>query len=191
MKQINKLTLLVLLATSFALSGKFTIDNAHSNIIFKIKHLGISTVTGNFKVFSGSIDYDVKSKKLSSVETTISAKSINTGLEKRDGHLQSPDFFDVAKFPNLKFVTKKIEGSGKAVKIHGELTMHGITKPIVLDAEFQGSVKDQKGKMHISFVASSKLNRKEYGLKWNKILEAGNLVAGEEVRIILEIEAVE
>ncbi len=185
------LALGAVLIPAFSWAAQFSIDPAHSAVIFKVKHLSISTVTGRFEKFSGTFDFDGQGIKSSKVEAVITAASINTDVSKRDEHLRSADFFDVEKYPELKFVSKGVKDVKKnKFKILGDLTMHGVTKPVVLDAEFGGEVKDPWGNTRVGFNAATKINRKEYGLTYGKALETGGLVVGEEVTIILEIEGI-
>ena len=168
----------------------YEIDPAHSSVIFKIKHLGISTVTGEFGTFEGSITYDESAIEKSTTKAKIVATSIDTRNQKRDNHLRDPDFFDVQKFPEISFVStgvKKVDGEN--FQVTGDLTMHGVTKQITLDTEFGGKAVDPWGNERVAFTATAKLNRKDYGLTYSKILETGGLVVGNDVRIILEIEA--
>jgi polyisoprenoid-binding protein YceI len=151
----------------------------------------VSTVRGDFRKVTGTVTLDDKDPTKSTVDATIDVSSINTGIEKRDDHLKSPDFFDVAKYPSMTFKSKKIQnagGEGK-YKITGDLTLHGTTKEVVLD--FEGNlkpVKDPMGKTRIGGIASTKLNRKDFGLAWNKALETGGVVVGDDVTITIDME---
>lgn len=168
-------------------AGKYDIDPAHSKIGFEVSHVVISTVEGRFNQFSGNIVIADK-PAASQVETQIDAASIDTGMAKRDEHLKSPDFLDVKKFPTVTFKSKKVSVDGSALKILGDLTLHGITKEITLDGKFLGAIKDAQVGEKIAFQASTKISRKDYGLTWNKLIEAGPMV-GDEVTISLKIEA--
>ena len=186
------LTVSVAASLAFAASARadsYTIDPAHSSVTFKVKHL-FSYVDGRFNEFSGGFDFDEAASKGSNLDVKIEAKSVNTDNAKRDDHLRSPDFFDVAKFKELKFQSKTVTVTGKAVKIAGELTMHGVTKPVTLDGEFLGQGKTPMGDTRAGFKASAKLNRKDYGIVWNKTLDAGGLMLGEDVDVELLVEAV-
>jgi polyisoprenoid-binding protein YceI len=187
-------TSLLLLSSSAvvtpALSEVYTIDAEHSAVGFKVKHLAISSVPGQFKTFSGDIQFDPTKPEKSSVVATIDAGSVTTQQTKRDEHLRSEDFFDIKKFPTLTFKSSGIEGASKdAFKVKGDLTMHGVTKPVVLDVAYNGASKDPGGNERVAFSATTELNRKDFGLAWNKLLETGALVVGENVKISLEIEA--
>ena len=160
-------------------------------MIFKIKHLSISTVTGHFGKFSGS--FDVDPAKLTSLKTaaTIETSSIDTDEPKRDEHLRGADFFDAVKYPQMTFVSKEVKESGKnKLSIAGDLTLRGVTKPVVLEAEFGGAVKDPWGGERAAFTAATTINRKDFGMTFNKALDSGGLMLGEDVRIEIEIEGV-
>jgi polyisoprenoid-binding protein YceI len=167
----------------------FDIDISHSSVGFTVRHLVISKVHGQFTKWSGSIAFDSANYSASKVEVSIDAASIDTRDEKRDGHLKSPDFFDVEKFPTLTFKSTKVEGSGETVKVHGELTIHGVTKSVVLDGEYVGRGKDPWGGERIGFTAKTKIDRKDFGLGWNQALEAGGVLVGENIDITLEVQA--
>ncbi|MCC6443367.1 MAG: YceI family protein [Armatimonadetes bacterium] len=185
------LAVLALLSlVSLAYAEEFEIDPNHSSVIFKVKHLGISTVTGRFEKFSGSFSYNPKNVKASKGTVTIDAASINTNVGRRDDHLRSADFFDVEKHPEIKFVSRKVYDLKKGkFRVLGDLTLHGVTRPATLDVETGGMIKDPQGGLRAAFTATTAINRKDYGLTWNRVIEAGKLTVGEQVRIILEIEA--
>ena len=199
MRLYTALTLLFLFSGTFlisnsayAQSGEYVIDPDHSQVIFKVKHLAISTVTGSFDLFEGSYKLDTEGMANSSVDTTIVASSINTNKQKRDDHLRSDEFLDVEKYPNITFKSKKIiKGEGNKFQIIGDLTIHGVTKEVTLDSTYEGYVaSDPWGKERTAFVANGEINRKDFGMTWNKALEAGGFVVGDEVRITLEIEGI-
>ncbi len=169
----------------------YDIDPDHSQVIFKVKHLGISNVTGQFDLFNGSYSFDEENLANSSVETEIVASSINTNKKKRDDHLKSDEFLDVEKFPSITFKSKEVKGSGDELQIVGDLTIHGVTKEVTLDADYGGSVTDPWGNKRSAFTASTEINRKDFGMTWNKALEAGGFVVGDEVKITLEIEGIQ
>jgi polyisoprenoid-binding protein YceI len=170
---------------------QYDIDTAHSGIQFKVKHLGISTVTGRFKQFTGVISADEKDSTKSKVDVTVDITSIDTQNEKRDAHLKSPDFFDAAKYPTARFVSKKVTAlkDGKFTVI-GNLTMHGITKPVTLDAVLDGKAKDPWGGERAAFSATATINRQDYGIKWNQVLDNGGVMVSDEVKLEFEIEGV-
>lgn len=186
----------ITLSLAFLLIGsgwaaEYQIDPQHSQVIFKIKHLGISTVTGRFEKLSGAFEFDAKSPKAAKAQTVIEATSINTDVPKRDEHLRGADFFNVEKFPKITFVSKGITPvKNGAFTVNGDLTMHGVTRPVVLNAELGGIIKDPWGNERAAFTATTTVNRKDFGLTWNKAMETGGLLVGEEVKIFLEVEGV-
>ncbi len=167
--------------------GKYQVDTAHSKVGFEIPHLVISTVEGKFTDFSGTVQLDKKFNK-SKIDVVISAKSIDTANSKRDDHLRSADFFDVEKNADIKFVSTGITGTPDKFTVQGKLTMKGVTKPVTLDAQYLGTVKDGFGNEKAAFSAKTKLNRKDFGLTWNNVVEAGPVV-GDQVSIDLRIQA--
>ncbi len=177
---------------SQAQSGEYMIDPDHSQVMFKVKHLAISTVTGRFDLFEGSYNFDSEDMANSSVDTTIVASSINTNKQKRDDHLRSNEFLDVEKYPNITFKSTSIKkGDGNKFEIVGDLTIHGVTKEVVLDAVYEGHLaSDPWGKERTAFIAEGEINRKDFNMTWNKALEAGGFVVGDKVRIILEVEGI-
>ena len=180
-----------LLVAATALAGNYQVDTTHSEIAFKVSHLGISTVTGYFNDFSASFDLDPEDLSTLRVQATIQTKSVDTRVEDRDKHLKSADFFDVETYPEMRFTSKKAEVVGKnKVKLHGNLTIRGITKAVVLNVEFKGAATGPMGHQRSAFVASTTINRKDFGVSWNKTLDTGGFVVGEDVRIQLELEAI-
>ncbi|HEX8437383.1 YceI family protein [Archangium sp.] len=180
---------LVLAAPSFAFAAEYVIDSAHSGAQFSVKHMMVSNVRGSFGKVAGTANIDEKDITKSTIEATIDAASINTNEPKRDEHLRSPDFFDTAKYPSITFKSTKVEQAGANLKVSGDLTMHGVTKPVVLDVEgFTSEAKDPWGNTKRGGVATAKLNRKDFGLGWNKVLETGGVAVGEEVSITLDLE---
>ena len=172
-------------------AAEYDIDPAHSSVSFKIKHLSISTVMGRFDKFSGTVDLDPNNLKAIKTSAAIETASVDTDDTKRDDHLRGPDFFDAAKFPQMTFVSKEAKENGKnKLAIAGDLTLHGVTRPVVLDAEFSGAVKDPWGGERAAFTASTTINRKDFGMTFNKTLDTGGLMVGDEVRIEIAIEAV-
>ncbi|MFO1518532.1 MAG: YceI family protein [bacterium] len=168
-------------------SGKYEIDSAHSKVGFEIAHLVISTVEGKFNQFAGLITVGEK-PEASKVEAKIEVASVDTGNEKRDSDLRSPNFFDAAKFSSMIFESKKVVWQGPELQITGDFTLHGVTKPLTLKGKYLGAVKDQRGNDKIAFQASAEISRKDYGLTWNKLIEAGPVV-GDKVTISLKVEA--
>jgi polyisoprenoid-binding protein YceI len=179
------------LTVSPALASEWKIDPAHSGAQFRVKHLGITNVDGVLGPITGTIHVDDKDVTKSSVEVSIDVTQISTQNAKRDDHLKSPDFFDVAKFPTATFKSTKVEkmGQGK-LKVSGDLTMHGITKPVTLAIEGPSAqVKDPWGNTRMAVSATTKLNRKEWDLNWNKVLTGGELLVSDDVGVTLPIEA--
>jgi polyisoprenoid-binding protein YceI len=167
--------------------GKYTIDSAHSRVGFEISHLVISTVDGSFKDVRGDINLKEKFEK-SSVKTTVEMASIDTGVTKRDDHLRSPDFFDVKKYPKMTFESTEIKGTPESFKMTGKLNLHGVTKPVTFDGKYLGSVNDGMGNEKVAFTATAEIKRADFGLGWNKVVEAGPVV-GDTAKIILKVEA--
>jgi polyisoprenoid-binding protein YceI len=167
------------------------LDPAHSEIQFKVKHLMITTVTGYFKKF----DLEVETASddfttASGIEFTADINSIDTNNEQRDTHLKSADFFKAEEFGQLKFTGKKYETDGENAKLHGDLTIRGVSKPLTVNVEFGGIVVDPYGQTKAGFTVSGKISRKEFGLTWSAVTEAGQVVVGDEIRIHAEIQLV-
>lgn len=168
---------------------RYQIDTTHSSIDFSIRHLVIAKVRGRFAKFSGTIELDSDLSK-SSVSVEIDAASISTSEDKRDAHLRSADFFDVEKYPLLTFTSKQVEVDGADVRVTGALTIHGVTRDVVLVAESLGATKDPWGNERVAFAAKTSINRKDFGLHWNQVLEAGGFMVGDKVEIGLDVQAV-
>jgi len=168
------------------------IDPAHTNVEFTVRHMMISNVKGQFQKTSGAISAEGNDPSTAKIDATIDASSIDTRVEKRDGHLKSPDFLDVAKFPTITFKSTKIETAGpNKWKVTGDLTLHGVTKPVVLDVEAAGPpIHDPMGNTRAGASATTKINRSDFGLTWNKALEAGGVMVGDEVAISIDVEAI-
>jgi polyisoprenoid-binding protein YceI len=167
------------------------LDPAHSEIQFKVKHLMITTVTGYFKKFdleveTASDDFTTASR----IEFTADINSIDTNNEQRDTHLKSADFFKAEEFGQLKFTGKKYETDGENAKLHGDLTIRGVSKPLTVNVEFGGIVVDPYGQTKAGFTVSGKISRKEFGLTWSAVTEAGQVVVGDEINIHAEIQLV-
>ncbi len=168
----------------------YSIDPAHTTAEFIVRHLMITKVRGRFGAVSGSIELEAGRAVPTSVQATIDATSIDTREPQRDTHLKSPDFFEVEKYPTLEFASTRIEGEGGSFTIHGDLTIHGVTREVALKAEFEGRTADPWGGQRIGYSASATINRKDFGLAWNAALETGGVMVGDEVRIELEVQAV-
>lgn len=173
-----------------AQSAVFEIDPAHTDFGFSVKHMVIAKVKGTFQKFGGSLVFD-EENKLSSAHAVITAESIYTKIEKRDNHLRSPDFFDVAKYPNITFTTTSISYAGpNNFTLKGNITIRDVTKEITLTGETLGPIKDPWGNTRMGINATGTLNRKDFGLLWNKVLESGGLVVGDTVELIIEGEGI-
>lgn len=185
-------TTIALSLPTLASATIWNIDPDHTNIGFKVRHLMVSNVRGSFDKHIGVVDINDKDITKSKVEVSIDTASINTNVQKRDEHLRSADFFDVAKYPTMTFISKKVAKAGKnKLKVTGDLTLHGITKQVVLNVEGPTAVsKDPYGNIRRGAVANTKINRKDFGLAWNATLETGGVVVGDEVAITLEVEMI-
>ena len=173
-------------------STPWKIDTTHSSVGFAVRHMMFAKVRGRFTGFTGSVHLDPNDLRRSKITAEIDAASIDTGVADRDAHLRSPDFFDAASFPTLRFVSTRIERiEGERYRLHGELTIRDVTRPIAIDVEYAGHAKDPWGNERAAFSASASLDRREFGLKWNQALEAGGVLVGERVEIELEIQAVQ
>jgi polyisoprenoid-binding protein YceI len=168
-------------------AGTYQIDTAHSKVGFEIPHLVISSVEGRFSKFDGDIVLAEKFEK-STVKVNIDINSIETSNGKRDEHLKSADFFDIGKYPQMKFEASEVKGTPEAFQATGNLTLHGVTKKVTLDGKYLGTVVDMQGNQKAAFSAKTKINRKDFGLTWNKAVEAGPVV-GDDVTIDLRIQA--
>ncbi|MES1160608.1 MAG: YceI family protein [Bacteroidota bacterium] len=171
---------------------KWTLDPTHSEVQFKVKHMMISTVSGQFTKFDASVETEEEDFTKAKVSFTVDTDSISTSNEQRDGHLKSPDFFDTAKFPHLKFVASKFESvdNDGSYETYGELTIRDVTRTVKLDTEFGGVIKDPWGNTRAGFTVSGKINRKEFGLAFHAVTETGGLVLSDEVRIHVALEFV-
>jgi polyisoprenoid-binding protein YceI len=168
------------------------IDPAHTNVEFSVRHMMISNVKGQFQKTTGTITTSGADPASAKIDATIDATSINTRVDKRDAHLKSPAFLDVDKFPTITFKSTKVEadGSGKW-KVTGDLTLHGVTKPVVLEVEGTGTpITDPMGNTRAGASATTKISRKDFGLTWNQPLETGGVMVGDEVAISIDVEAI-
>jgi polyisoprenoid-binding protein YceI len=169
----------------------YTVDTTHSEVGFSVRHMMFAKVRGQFKGWTATTAYDVADPTKSVIHVDIDAASIDTREEKRDGHLRSGDFFDVAKFPKITFDSKRIERTGaKGYKLSGELTIRNATHPITLDVEETGGGKDPWGNERIGFSAKGSLSRSQWGLEWNQALEAGGVLVSDKVEIEVEVQVV-
>ncbi|MBU1658233.1 YceI family protein [bacterium] len=184
--KLENIILATLLASSALFAGVYKVDIAHSSVAFKVKHLMISNVKGTFSDYSGTFEYDEKSKKLKSLSGIVKVDSIDTGIEKRDEHLKSEEIFNAEKYPEITFKLLKVEGD----KAYGEFTMHGVTKEVKFDYDNGGTIKDPWGNTRAGISLSGKIDRRDYGVSWNKILEAGGLTISDEVKLEVELEGI-
>lgn len=169
----------------------FTVDRAHSNLGFKVRHLGITNVTGRFGDFAATLRVDPSDLTTLQTTATVQVASIDTGIERRDEHLRSDDFFDAANHPELTFVSREVRNvNGNSFELVGDLTIRGTTKEVVFDASYVGMASMGESQ-RIAFEASTVINRFDYGLKWDRLTEMGGLVAAEDVRIELEIQGIQ
>jgi len=191
--KIKAATLLVAAAAgAFAEPASYTLDTAHSSATFSVRHLMVSNVKGNFQVTGGSAVWDPKNLAASKLEAIIDVTSVDTRDPKRDAHLKSPDFFDAAKYPQIKFESTRFTQNGEVLEIAGNLTIRGVTKPVVLKVDGPTPVvKDPWGNTRIGAAAVTKVNRKDFGVNWNSNLDGGGVVVGDDVNIALEVEMVQ
>ncbi len=184
--------LLLLAASASAQPVTWQIDSTHSSAQFSVRHMMVANVRGGFEKMSGSVLWDGKTLSGAQVEVTIDAASINTREPKRDNHLRSADFFDVATYPTLTFKSTKLEpvGSGR-LKMTGDLTMHGVTRPVVFDVTGPTEiVSDGRGTSRAGATAAATLSRKEFGLTWNRAIETGGVLVGDEVTLTVDVSLV-
>jgi polyisoprenoid-binding protein YceI len=167
-------------------TGSYSVDAMHSKVGFEVGHLVIASVEGRFDQVGGTIEMGKKLED-TKINAKIDVKSVSTGNADRDKHLLSPDFFDAGKFPEMTFVSKKVSGIPSSMKVTGDLTLHGVTKPVTLEGKYLGNVVDMYGNTKVAFIAKGKISRKDFGLTWSKAVEAGPVV-GDEVSIDLKIE---
>ncbi|MES2131637.1 MAG: YceI family protein [Bacteroidota bacterium] len=171
---------------------KWAIDPTHSEVHFKVKHLVISTVTGSFKAFSGNATFDNDNLENANINFSIDPASIDTNQEQRDGHLKSPDFFDVANHPAITFKSNSLKHiKGDNYKLTGDLTVRGVTKQVEVDAEYGGTAKDGYGNTKMGFEVTGVIHRKDFGLTWNSVTEAGGVVVGEDIKLSANIQLVQ
>jgi polyisoprenoid-binding protein YceI len=173
--------------------AKWNLDVAHTSAEFAVKHMMITTVRGGFRNVTGTLDFDPANPAAASVDVVIDTTSMSsTGVADRDNHLKSPDFLDIANYPTITFKSTKVEPNtdGSNAKITGDLTIHGVTRPVTLDAEFLGQINSPFGDVRAGFAATTKINREDFGLTYNMALEAGGWLVGKDVNISLEVEAI-
>ena len=185
--KLIKVGIASILAASALYAGTYVVDPSHSNIGFKVKHMMISNVTGNFTQFDGKFEYDEKTNTLKSLNGVVDVSSIDTDNKKRDNHLKESDFFAADKYPQIKFDLTEVKGD----KAYGKLTMRGVTKDVVLDVETAGAIiKDPWGNTRTGIALTGEIDRFDYGIKYNSVLEAGGVAVGQEVKLIVELEGI-
>ena len=191
MKLLTKIITASALTFSLANATPHTLDNSHSQVGFSVKHLMITNVKGEFKAYTADIDFDYKTKTFNKLNAKIESKSVDTGIVKRDNHLRSEDFFLSEKYPDITFNMKSYKASDDEGVMTGDLTIRGITKEVELEVEDLGVIKDFQWNNRVGFTLKGKINRMDYDLKWNKALELGGFAVGDDVKLEIEVQAVE
>ncbi len=170
----------------------YQVDTAHSAVSFKVRHLGITNVNGAFRLYEADLSLNPEDLSTLKASATVDVNSIDTGIEKRDGHLRSGDFFDAENHPSITFVSKRVENvEGSSFDLVGDLAIRGTTREVVLSGELAGSAVGPMGQPRVALEATGKISRKDFGLTWNNLTEAGGVIVADEVKIILEIQAVQ
>jgi len=172
-------------------TSTWSIDKTHSIVEFAVKHLVVTTVKGQFRDFEGAIRVDEADPENSAVAASIDVASIDTNVADRDAHLRSDDFFNAEQFPKITFKSTRVElVSGERAKLHGELTVRDVTRPVVLDTDYDGQVDDPWGGRRAAFTATTQISRKDFNVRWNQVIETGGAVVGDNIKITLHVEAV-
>ncbi|NNM98304.1 MAG: YceI family protein [Candidatus Eremiobacteraeota bacterium] len=169
---------------------KYAIDPSHTSVEFLVRHMMLAKVRGRFTGVTGSFAVPDQGTMPTEIEVQIAASTIDTREEQRDTHLKSADFLDVEHFASIDFKSTQVEGSGEKFRLHGVLSIHGVSRPVVLEAAFEGRATDPWGNARIGFTAQTTIGRKDFGLTWNQALETGGLLVGDEVRIELNVEGI-
>ena len=168
------------------------LDTAHSQVEFAVKHMMVTTVRGRFKKFSGTVDLNEQQPEQSRVAVAVDVASLDTGEERRDGHLRSPDFFDVAQYPALFYKSTKVERLGEdQYRVTGDLTIRDVTREVPLVVTLEGPHRDMQGQRRAGFALTGSINRKDFGLNWNVALEAGGWLVGDTVKLLIDAEVFE
>lgn len=189
MKTFIRSLALLFIAIPVVAQTNWNVDKSHSNVKFSVAHMVVSEVDGSFKMYNGSVKAKDDTFADAQVEFTIDVASINTDNERRDNHLKSDDFFNAEKFPQMKFVSKSFKSNGQGkFTLTGDLTIRDVTKPVTWDVSFGGTAKAGKDEVKAGFKASTTIDRLEYGLKWNRLMEAGGAVVSKEVKIMVNLE---
>ena len=189
-KKLFSMLAMLIFVAQLAFAATYQVDPVHSQVEFSVNHLVVFKVSGSFNDYQGVIEADWGSKVLTSVQADINVASIDTREVKRDSHLLSADFFDAENHPLMTFTSKRVEGSGDNITVVGDLTIRGTTKEVALKGSFRGENTDPWGNVRAGFSASTVINRHDYGLSWNKALETGGFVVGDNVTINLEIQGI-
>ena len=175
---------------SFAETAKWNLDHDHSTVGFQVSHMVVSKTNGKFTEYSGIVEMDPEAEEFKTIDAVIQTASVTTDHQKRDEHLRSPDFFDVQKFPTMTYTMKSYKKTGDNYTAVGELTLLGVTKEITLVGTFNGVAQDPWGNTRAGFTAAGTINRKDFGMKFSKLLDNGGMIVGDEVKINLEIEVI-
>jgi polyisoprenoid-binding protein YceI len=189
MKFLTSLFLTLGLIASGAAAKEYILDTAHSSVGFTVKHMMISSVKGTFGSYDADIAFDPSTKKFTTLNARIKADSINTANQKRDEHLRSADFFEVEKYPSIDFAMSSYDAT--TGKMKGNLSIRGTTRPVELQTTINGIIKDMQGNERVGFTLEGLVDRKEFGLTWNKALEAGGIVVGDEVKMTIEVQMIQ
>jgi len=187
----TSIVIAIMALTAVGLSAEeYRIDGSHSKAQFSVKHLMVSNVRGEFGKMSGIVIFDEKNPGATKIDATLDATTINTGVAQRDEHLRGADFFDTAKFPTLTFKSKSAKKTADGLAVTGDLTMHGVTKEVVLNIEGPSAeVKDPWGNQRRGATATTRIKRSDFGLNWNKAVEAGGVMVGDDIAITIDVEA--
>lgn len=178
------------MTTASTTTQVFAIDASHTSAEFIVRHMMIAKVRGRFTALAGTIEATDAGRRPTSIRATIETKSVATGVDQRDDHLRSADFFEAETYPTIEFKSTKIVPDGEAFDVHGDLTIHGTTLPVILKATFEGASTDPYGNERIGYEATAKISRKDFGLVYNAALETGGVAVGDEVKIELSVEAI-
>ncbi|MGM0518931.1 MAG: YceI family protein [Campylobacterota bacterium] len=187
MGRLTKLLTATILSVGLLNAAPYELDTSHSNVGFSVKHLMITNVKGDFKEYSGEIDFDKDTKTFNKLNATVKTASVDTGIEKRDNHLKSADFFLSKEYPNMTFTMHSYDKKKEEMK--GDLTIRGVTKPVTLEVEDLATIKDLQGNTRVGFTLEGEINRTDFGLKWNKALEFGGIAVSENVKILVDVQA--
>jgi polyisoprenoid-binding protein YceI len=184
---MNKTLLFLAFTAGAAFAADYQIDSAHSQAGFTVRHMMVTNVRGAFSSVAGKVSFDSKNPAASMIDATIDVRTVDTRDPKRDEHLKGADFFDTGKFPSMTFKSTSVAKAGKALKVMGDLTIKGVTKPVVLMVTPTDEVKDPYGNMRMGASATTKINRKDFGVNWNKTLDAGGVAVSDEVEITIDV----